>query len=234
MLHLSRVCFMGVHQVVDVSKRISDVPEWFKGARLNYAENLLKHADQDKVALYAASKYMTLIKKLFDIKWYVWCSAALWTLALLISTRNQVTNPNSGNSVRIASSVHANTHADCQNQNSALIFFCILPPETHLDALKSRRAGSGSVIVLFSAARFCAFCFLFFLHFSQGRISTFSFDRFVRDWGLFSPLISVLFNLHNLYSQMNEAERKLGRMELRVHLSTELMQLKAAHVTLLD
>ncbi|XP_010787132.1 acetoacetyl-CoA synthetase-like [Notothenia coriiceps] len=44
-------------EVVDVSKRVSDVPEWFKGARLNYAENLLKHADQDKVALYAASKY---------------------------------------------------------------------------------------------------------------------------------------------------------------------------------
>lgn len=43
-------------QVVDVSKRISDVPEWFKGSRLNYAENLLKHKDQDKVALYAASK----------------------------------------------------------------------------------------------------------------------------------------------------------------------------------
>ncbi|KAF3851386.1 hypothetical protein F7725_013158 [Dissostichus mawsoni] len=42
-------------EVVDVSKRVSDVPEWFKGARLNYAENLLKHADQDKVALYAAS-----------------------------------------------------------------------------------------------------------------------------------------------------------------------------------
>ncbi|CAG5925007.1 unnamed protein product [Menidia menidia] len=41
-------------EVVDVSKRISDAPEWFKGARLNYAENLLKHADQDKVALYAA------------------------------------------------------------------------------------------------------------------------------------------------------------------------------------
>ncbi|XP_073322818.1 acetoacetyl-CoA synthetase [Pagrus major] len=43
-------------EVVDVSKRISDVPEWFKGARLNYAENLLKHADQDKVALYAATE----------------------------------------------------------------------------------------------------------------------------------------------------------------------------------
>ena len=52
---------------MDVSKRISDVPEWFKGARLNYAENLLKHADQDKVALYAASKYVIQIKSC-DIK----------------------------------------------------------------------------------------------------------------------------------------------------------------------
>lgn len=52
------VYFVGVREVVDVSKRISDAPEWFKGARLNYAENLLKHADQDKVALYAASKYI--------------------------------------------------------------------------------------------------------------------------------------------------------------------------------
>ncbi|XP_029366355.1 acetoacetyl-CoA synthetase isoform X2 [Echeneis naucrates] len=43
-------------EVVDASKRISDVPEWFKGARLNYAENLLKHTDQDKVALYAATE----------------------------------------------------------------------------------------------------------------------------------------------------------------------------------
>lgn len=52
------VYLMGVCEVVDVSMRISDVPEWFKGARLNYAENLLKHADQDKVALYSASKYI--------------------------------------------------------------------------------------------------------------------------------------------------------------------------------
>uniref|UniRef100_A0AAQ5Z4Q2 Acetoacetyl-CoA synthetase n=1 Tax=Amphiprion ocellaris TaxID=80972 RepID=A0AAQ5Z4Q2_AMPOC len=44
------------NEVVDVTKRISDAPEWFKGARLNYAENLLKHADQDKVALYAATE----------------------------------------------------------------------------------------------------------------------------------------------------------------------------------
>nr|XP_061811516.1 acetoacetyl-CoA synthetase-like isoform X1 [Nerophis lumbriciformis] len=44
------------HKVVDLSKRISDVPEWFSGARLNYAENLLKHPEQDKVALYAATE----------------------------------------------------------------------------------------------------------------------------------------------------------------------------------
>lgn len=43
-------------QVVDTSKSIADVPEWFKGSRLNYAENLLKHKDNDKIALYAASK----------------------------------------------------------------------------------------------------------------------------------------------------------------------------------
>lgn len=62
------VCFVGVHQVVDVSKRISDVPEWFKGARLNYAENLLKHGDQDKVALYAASESITRDDQIWD-----WC-----------------------------------------------------------------------------------------------------------------------------------------------------------------
>jgi len=49
-------------QVVDVSKRISDAPEWFKGSRLNYAENLLKHKDQDKVALYAASMKTSLLQ----------------------------------------------------------------------------------------------------------------------------------------------------------------------------
>lgn len=43
-------------QVVDTSKSIADIPEWFKGSRLNYAENLLKHKDNDKIALYAASK----------------------------------------------------------------------------------------------------------------------------------------------------------------------------------
>ncbi|KAG8456012.1 hypothetical protein GDO86_001991 [Hymenochirus boettgeri] len=41
-------------EVVDRSKSIADIPEWFKGSRLNYAENLLKHKENDKIALYAA------------------------------------------------------------------------------------------------------------------------------------------------------------------------------------
>ncbi|XP_030075223.1 acetoacetyl-CoA synthetase [Microcaecilia unicolor] len=43
-------------EVVDRSKEIADVPEWFKGSRMNYAQNLLKHKENDKVALYAASE----------------------------------------------------------------------------------------------------------------------------------------------------------------------------------
>ncbi|KAB0359171.1 hypothetical protein FD754_003327 [Muntiacus muntjak] len=41
-------------EVVDTSKGIADVPEWFKGSRLNYAENLLQHKENDRVALYIA------------------------------------------------------------------------------------------------------------------------------------------------------------------------------------
>ncbi|XP_067861854.1 acetoacetyl-CoA synthetase [Heptranchias perlo] len=44
------------NEVIDRTKGVADVPEWFKGSRLNYAENLLKHKDDDKVALYAASE----------------------------------------------------------------------------------------------------------------------------------------------------------------------------------
>ncbi|XP_067911170.1 acetoacetyl-CoA synthetase [Heterodontus francisci] len=43
-------------EVIDKTKGVADVPEWFKGSRLNYAENLMKHKDDDKVALYAASE----------------------------------------------------------------------------------------------------------------------------------------------------------------------------------
>lgn len=45
-------------EVVDRTKKISDFPQWFAGARLNFAENLLKWADVEpnKVALYFAGK----------------------------------------------------------------------------------------------------------------------------------------------------------------------------------
>ncbi|XP_075032973.1 acetoacetyl-CoA synthetase [Mixophyes fleayi] len=42
------------NEVIDRSKGIADVPEWFHGSNLNYAENLLKHKENDKIALYAA------------------------------------------------------------------------------------------------------------------------------------------------------------------------------------
>lgn len=42
-------------EVVDTNKRIEEIPEWFKGAQLNYAENLLRYKD-DRVALYAVAE----------------------------------------------------------------------------------------------------------------------------------------------------------------------------------
>ncbi|XP_066466099.1 acetoacetyl-CoA synthetase [Tiliqua scincoides] len=43
-------------EVIDPTKGIADIPEWFKGSRLNYAENLLRHKENDKIALYAAQE----------------------------------------------------------------------------------------------------------------------------------------------------------------------------------
>ncbi|XP_074635264.1 acetoacetyl-CoA synthetase-like isoform X2 [Acropora palmata] len=40
-------------EVLDQSSPMEDIPEWFRGARLNFAENLL-HFDDDEVALYTA------------------------------------------------------------------------------------------------------------------------------------------------------------------------------------
>ena len=37
--------------MLDQSQGMADIPEWFRGARLNFAENLLRY-DDDKVALY--------------------------------------------------------------------------------------------------------------------------------------------------------------------------------------
>ncbi|KAK7802337.1 hypothetical protein U0070_025289 [Myodes glareolus] len=45
-------------EVVDTSRGIADVPEWFRGSRLNYAENLLRHKENDKVALYVARPFL--------------------------------------------------------------------------------------------------------------------------------------------------------------------------------
>ena len=42
-------------EVLDQSQPMETIPEWFHGARLNFAENLL-HYDDDKVALYTAGK----------------------------------------------------------------------------------------------------------------------------------------------------------------------------------
>ncbi|XP_058512711.1 acetoacetyl-CoA synthetase isoform X2 [Ochotona princeps] len=51
-------------EVVDTSKGIAEVPEWFPGSRLNYAENLLQHAKNDRVALYVAREGREEIVKL--------------------------------------------------------------------------------------------------------------------------------------------------------------------------
>ncbi|XP_024901264.1 acetoacetyl-CoA synthetase [Pteropus alecto] len=49
----SRIVYSRMYdEVVDPSKGIADVPEWFRGSRLNYAENLLRHGEDGRVALY--------------------------------------------------------------------------------------------------------------------------------------------------------------------------------------
>ncbi|XP_053327807.1 acetoacetyl-CoA synthetase [Spea bombifrons] len=50
-------------EVIDRTKNISDVPEWFHGSRLNYAENLLKHKENDKIALYGAREGKENVEK---------------------------------------------------------------------------------------------------------------------------------------------------------------------------
>ncbi|KAM9329105.1 acetoacetyl-CoA synthetase [Gastrophryne carolinensis] len=50
-------------EVIDRSKGIADIPEWFPGSRLNYAENLLKHTENDKIALYGAREGRENVEK---------------------------------------------------------------------------------------------------------------------------------------------------------------------------
>lgn len=42
-------------EVLDQSQAMADIPEWFRGARLNFAENLLRY-DDDKIALYTTGE----------------------------------------------------------------------------------------------------------------------------------------------------------------------------------
>lgn len=47
------VCSKQYNKVVDMDKKITDIPEWFEGSSLNFAENLLKQGNKDdKVAIY--------------------------------------------------------------------------------------------------------------------------------------------------------------------------------------
>lgn len=43
-------------QVIDLSIPMGDFHEWFAGAKMNYAENILKYRD-NHIALIAAGKY---------------------------------------------------------------------------------------------------------------------------------------------------------------------------------
>ena len=50
--HFSDLKYSSLYdEVVDTTKNIAEIPEWFRGCRMNYAENLLKHKDGDKVAI---------------------------------------------------------------------------------------------------------------------------------------------------------------------------------------
>lgn len=36
---------------MDITKNITEIPEWFKGCQLNYAENLLEDKDDNSIAM---------------------------------------------------------------------------------------------------------------------------------------------------------------------------------------
>ncbi|GFT64890.1 acetoacetyl-CoA synthetase [Trichonephila clavipes] len=60
--------------VIDLSVPMEESPEWFKGARLNFAENLLKYRD-DKVAIISAgedkeTEYITFAQMYEEAKLY--------------------------------------------------------------------------------------------------------------------------------------------------------------------
>ncbi|KAI0209074.1 Acetoacetyl-CoA synthetase [Lamellibrachia satsuma] len=48
-------------EVIDSTKGIADIPEWFHGSRLNYTENLLQHED-NKIAIYSTGEGQKEVK----------------------------------------------------------------------------------------------------------------------------------------------------------------------------
>jgi len=56
-------------QVIDTCQTIADIPEWFHGSRLNYAENILRHRD-DRVAVYGLSELDKFIMDILKIKFH--------------------------------------------------------------------------------------------------------------------------------------------------------------------
>ena len=42
--------------VINILQRMDEIPKWFEGARLNYAENLLRYPDDNKIAFYYTSE----------------------------------------------------------------------------------------------------------------------------------------------------------------------------------
>lgn len=42
--------------IIKMSETIDKIPKWFDGARLNYAENLLRYPDDNKIAFYFTSE----------------------------------------------------------------------------------------------------------------------------------------------------------------------------------
>ncbi|XP_005109630.1 acetoacetyl-CoA synthetase [Aplysia californica] len=49
-------------EVIDRKKTIADIPEWFHGTRLNFAENLLRY-DDDRTAIYASGEGQTEVRR---------------------------------------------------------------------------------------------------------------------------------------------------------------------------
>ena len=58
------VCSQPYDKVVDVTKGVRDVPEWFSGARLNFAENLFRFASKhpDRTALITTGELTATIR----------------------------------------------------------------------------------------------------------------------------------------------------------------------------